>query len=86
MQEQIKTSRVFNEMTKSKPMKTYQMFDIHDFSVYPAHKQTASAEKLRELWNKFIGLWPEWSKELNKTHLRLLILDEHMIEMWVRWL
>ncbi len=77
-------ARVFNEMTKSKPMKTYQMFDIHDFSVYPAHKQRQ--RRNRELWNKLIGLWPEWSKELNKTNLRLLILDEHMIEMWVRWL
>ncbi len=38
-QEQIKMVKLFNEMTKSKPMKTYQTFDIQDFTVYPAHKQ-----------------------------------------------
>lgn len=38
-QEQIKTAREFNEMTKSKPMKTYQTFDIQDLTIYPAHRQ-----------------------------------------------
>lgn len=35
-QKQIKKAKLFNEMTKSKPIKTYLMFE--DFTVYPAYK------------------------------------------------
>lgn len=56
-QKQIKKAKLFNEMTKSKPIKTYLMFDVQDFVVYPAYKHYPTY-KSRVVRNKFISLRP----------------------------